>query len=402
MASDDPFKGARVLLAFPSPFRLVMKDSNDRWTADIKAINGLTYDCARLSRASAFFDGNIAPLAMMVGFDGSLVMPALEKFRDPQKAAAIFNRTLAELLLGGVYVEAVAPGELALGSLLETGYVRLFSSGLGVAPDLHSALRSKSPNPTQAITLLMPQTILAADFVAAVERGKEVLKASPTVSPDIVLAGITHFVRHRLTESMITLWTAVEQAASHIWELKVRKPASSEATIPGRKDFLSDNRTWPISARLEVLFQKSVISLELYGQLDAARKARNSFIHSGALPAEASVEHALRGLLALLSLCKTDFARENELQDAFYMVMRNARPKPRDLDKPLEPKFWRPIPPLPGEVNWKGDFEPFDLNFRPMSEIYAEAGRVEPKKATRKVLTKSRPGRLKKGGRDGN
>ena len=374
MPAEDPFKGAPVIIAFPSPFRLVMKDSNDQWNAELKDINGLTYDWARLSRATAFFDGNIAPLAMMVGFDGSLVMPALDEFRDHQKAAAVFNRTLSELLLGGVYVEAIAPGELTLGSLLDTGYVRIFSPGLGVAANLHSALRSKSPNPTQAISLLKPKTILADDFVSAVHRGKEVLKSAPTLSPDIVLAGITHFVRRQLTESMVTLWTAVEQTVSHIWEVQVRKPASEQASIPGRKDFLSDNRTWPISARLEVLFQKSVISAGLYAQLDAARKARNSFIHAGSLPPESSVEQCLRGLLALLSVCRTQFEKEDELQGAFDMVMQNARPERRDPIKALEPEFWRAIPPLPGEVNWEGSFEPFDLNFQPMSQIYEDAG----------------------------
>ena len=104
----------------------------------------------KLNRVSAFIDGNVAPYAMIVGFDGSLVLQAFREFLDKQHATAVFNRVLAEMLLGGSYTEAVAPTDITHGLLHPTGYVRMRMNASSASGNFHSAIRLRTPNPSEA------------------------------------------------------------------------------------------------------------------------------------------------------------------------------------------------------------------------------------------------------------
>lgn len=370
MTDEAPNHELPVIVAFPGPFRLVFKNRTDTWGATLEDINRLSYDYVKLNRVSGFFDGNIQPMAMMICFDGALALPAMPQYADVQTAMQLFNRVLAEQLMGGVYAEAVTPLDISVGHLLSTGYVRIFADSKGPNAQLHGALRIRSPNPTQAMTVLEPETWTVDEFVAAITRGKTVFAAVPTLSPDLLLAGATHLIRSQLSEAMIALWTSVEQIVSHLWEKRLVEEAST-AAIPGRKNFLNDNRTWPISTRVEMLFQKGVISAETYRELDAARKSRNAFIHAGETPKLETVEEALSGMFRLLATCVTNGANEMELDAVKTMILKRVR---RDgssspVKEPMEPRYWRELPLLPGEKHFKGEFEPFELNFRPISEI---------------------------------
>jgi hypothetical protein len=86
------------------------------WKPSLQNINSSTYDQLKLNRASGFIDGNVAPYMMLVGFDGSLAMPALPQFSKPDIALKIFNRVFLEMLLGGVTQRGPPPFTFAAAS----------------------------------------------------------------------------------------------------------------------------------------------------------------------------------------------------------------------------------------------------------------------------------------------
>lgn len=132
---------------------------------------------------------------------------------------------------------------------------------------------------------------------------------------------------------------------------------ASTIAIPGRKNFLNDNRTWPISTRIEMLFQKEIITAEAYRELDVARKSRNAFIHEGETPEIEAVKEALSGMFRLLSTCVTNGTSELELDTVKTMILKRVRweGSPNPSEGPIEPSYWRELPLLPGEKNFKGD-----------------------------------------------
>ena len=111
------------MMAVSAPLKLIAKDGGDRWNPSLQDINQSTYDNVKLNRASGFIDGNVAPYMMLVGFDGSLAMPAMAEFSAPDVALKIFNRVFLEMLLGGIYTEGAAPSDICSGWLFNTGYI---------------------------------------------------------------------------------------------------------------------------------------------------------------------------------------------------------------------------------------------------------------------------------------
>jgi hypothetical protein len=360
-----------VIVGVPAPLRLVAREGGDQWSVTLDDVNRSTYDWVKLSRVSGAFDGNIAPFAMLICFDGSLVIPALPEFPHKQRAVEVFNRVLAELLLGGEYTEAIMPVDVCPGVILPTGYVRISTMGAGATSRLHVSLRSGEASQTDSIALLGTHPVPIKDIEAKVHRGRAVLSAVPTLSPDLFLAGTTHFVREQWSEALVALWTSTEQLLTHLWEVHIR--AAATEGIPGRKAFLADYRTWPVSSRIEVLFQRGIIGETLYRELDSARKARNAFIHDGRSPSvEASIA-AIRGVFDLLARSSRSASAESDVARAKEMVLarvevRAAGSRNRRLD-PTEVVAWRAIRHLPGEKGWDGEFERFDLGFKPLEEI---------------------------------
>jgi len=117
--SNGP-EGTPLVMAVSAPLKLIAKDGRDRWNPTLEDINRATYDYLKLNRASGFIDGNVAPYMMLVGFDGTLAMPALPEFAQPEVSLKIFNRVFLEMLLGGVYTEGAAPSDICHGWLFET------------------------------------------------------------------------------------------------------------------------------------------------------------------------------------------------------------------------------------------------------------------------------------------
>lgn len=361
----------KVVVGIPTPMRLIGRDEADEWSVTLDDVNKSTFNWVKLNRISGGFDGNIAPFAMLVGFDGSLVIPELPEFAGTQRAVEVFNRVLAELLLGGQYTEAIMPNDVCHGVILQTGYVRISApEGGGGASRMHASLRSGEANNIESIVLLNSRPMPVNEFESAVLRGRAILSAVPNLSPELFLAGITHFVRQQWSEAMVIAWTSAEQIISHLWEIAVIAETAT-STISGRKAFLSDYRTWPVSTRIEVLFQKGVIDDSLYGELDLARKARNAFIHNGRAPTVDAVRAAIGGMFELLIRSVQNEDSDEHVNRAKTMVLDRIRVEKKTAQKFDASQFvaWRHIKHLPGEKGWTGDFEPFDLGFKPIEEL---------------------------------
>lgn len=366
MTESDKPERTPLVMAISAPLKLVAKDRRDSWKPTLQDINRSTYDYLKLNRASGFIDGNVAPYMMLVGFDGSLAMPALPEFSKPDVALRIFNRVFLEMLLGGVYTEGAAPADICSGWLLKTGYIRMLSHGSRNTA-LHSALRDRSASVTDNIVLLDCVPITIASLEKAIKCGRSILSKCEPLSPEIALAGTTHYVAGALAESLTCLWTSIEQVVSRIWRLEVEAKVREDG-IPNRGAFLKDYRVWTTSARIELLFQRGLIEAETYRLLNEARKARNDFVHSGAQPDLTEVTAALSALFQLLSSCSSDYKSIHILDETCEQIVARCIRRPRK-DEKLEPSYWRDIARLPGEPQFKGSYKAFDLKLKPITSF---------------------------------
>jgi hypothetical protein len=366
--SEEIPKGIPLVMAVSAPLKLIAKDGRDRWNPSLQDINRSTYDYVKLNRASGFIDGNVAPYMMLVGFDGSLAMPALPEFSAPDVALKIFNRVFLEMLLGGVYTEGAAPSDICSGSLFDTGYIRMFGrTGRNIA--LHSSLRDRSASISDNIVLLDQKIITLATLQKAIKRGRSILSKCDSLSPEIALAGATHYVAGALAEALTCLWTSIEQVISQIWRLEVEQGPQTEA-IPNRSGFLKDYRVWTTSARIELLYQKGLVLADTYRCLNQARKARNDFIHRGSQPDLADATAALTALFQLLSACTSNYKNTSLLDNVCRQVVTRCIRRPlTEEEMKLEPTYWRDIARLPGEPQFKGKYKQFDLQLKPIASF---------------------------------
>lgn len=174
------------------------------------------------------------------------------------------------------------------------------------------------------------------------------------MSPNLLLDGTSHYVKSQWAESLIFLWTSIEQLVNQIWNEKVIN-VEIDGIVEGRTKFLRDFRSWTTSTRIEVLFQKDFIPIEVYKFLNFARKIRNDFIHNGKSLNESKVRNALEGLFKLISLITSEFKSTNNFDDVLSKIYQNQRgellPKKSKLEQ-NKVSHWLEIPQLPGDSHW--------------------------------------------------
>lgn len=335
------------------PFRIIERDTDD-WKPTLEEINSREYDYVKLNRMSTFIDIGIAPFSLGIGFDGSLVLPATEDFSTKENALNKFNQTLGILLLGGIYSESVQPDNISYGTLFFDGYIKIHGGSSGLVAGFHKSIRSKLVGTMDSIKLLEPKSIKTIELEKAYKAGKSIIDKLPNLSPNMLLDGTSHYVRNQWSESLIFLWTSIEQLINQIWESKIIND-KIDGVIEGRTNFLKDYRTWTTSARIETLFQKEFIPLEVYKLLNLARKTRNDFIHNGKPLNKEKVENALNGLFELISLITTDYKSTEKLDETLEVIKQNQRgdlfPKKTRLEKD-EVTHWLETPPIPGDSHW--------------------------------------------------
>ena len=243
--------GIPIITANAKPFRFVCRGESDAWSPSLDEVNSRSYDYVKLHRMSTYFDVGIAPFSLGVCFDGTLVLPAIEQYRDREAALTKFNQTLVELLIGGLYCEAAEPDDIGYGSLSLEGYSRIHGGAKGPAAAMHAAARMKMLGTLENIGLLEPEIVTTEDLESALKKGRSLLARLGSVPQEQILYGATFYVRKQWAESLLHLWTTTERIVETAWNAYVlTHPASPSKK---RRAFLEDHRTWTVSAKLEVL-----------------------------------------------------------------------------------------------------------------------------------------------------
>ncbi|MGA4923357.1 hypothetical protein, partial [Bacillus subtilis] len=84
-------KNIKVITANFDPFKLVIKDSNDYWSASLDEINTNSYDYEKLNEISTKIDIGLNTYSLLICYDGTLLLPMVEEFSDPYYVLSIFN-----------------------------------------------------------------------------------------------------------------------------------------------------------------------------------------------------------------------------------------------------------------------------------------------------------------------
>ncbi|MBD2162415.1 hypothetical protein H6F46_17125 [Limnothrix sp. FACHB-1083] len=355
-------KKVPVIIGNANPFRLILREE-DQWNPTLEEINSREYDYVKLHRMSTYLDVGIAPLSLGITFDGSLILPALPEFAVKDAALEEFNKALAYLLFGGIYTEAVSPEDITIGTLTLDGYSRSVQPAYGAAGRFHQSIRDKYASGLDLIQLLHPRKIFVKDLKLAFEKGKNTLSKLDSLSVNLLLIGVTYFVKHQWAEALVILWTVVEQVISHIWKSEIiNVEESPDQEIQGRKRFLQDFRTWTTATKVEILYQKNLMTHMEYSLLNIARKSRNDFVHSGKVPNQECATACINVLFNLVSLVISQYQDSQSLNDIRDSVTGNLREPLVPKQERVIPKgkdheiYWCALPPLPGDPLW-GDKE---------------------------------------------
>lgn len=339
-----------VLVSFLQPFRVVEREEVGSWAASIDQVNSRSWDYVKLHEIVGGLDvGLKTPFHMVVGLDGALALPILPEFRRVEKAMETYNCTLAAVLLGGIYCEAIGLRDVVRGFVYDWRYILLLPAASGDRNGFqslfHDAIRTRWASPTQAISLVSPRCLEFARLYRAHQEGSDLLRQLPELTPEYLLTGVSAFAHRDWSAVLSNLAISLEQITSHLWKREVIWD-SELRRISGRKEQLEDARTWTAAARQELLHQKDVIDRDTLAALFAARQARNHLVHRGQAPDEKAAKAALVALQGLLE--KAAFARPVPLFRVNLNDHALMEPFARAESK-RKPTHFMTIPELPGE-----------------------------------------------------
>ncbi|MDH5641240.1 MAG: hypothetical protein OEY28_08095, partial [Nitrospira sp.] len=294
---------AHAIVAYTSPFQLIFRDQKDQWDPSLQQINENSYDYVKLHRLSTSLDiGLPKPLCMHITFDGALILPRIEQFGPIEKAVAAFNKVLGAILLGGIYFDSVQPTDIDQGILYTSGYYRALGQAKGFPGQLRYGLQARIASPLHSILLHNPAHLFVKDIHVAHKKGVEICSRFDILSVEFLLKGISCFVAHDWAGSLSHLWISLEQVVSCLWkEQVIVGGVQPRFPIEKRKEFLEDYRTWVTSTRLEVLFQRGILSESAYRNLNKGRKSRNELAHRGITPTRQAAESVLDGLFQVMA-----------------------------------------------------------------------------------------------------
>jgi hypothetical protein len=337
------------IVAYLDPFRIVESDAIQPWKVTIEEVNRKTWDYVKLHEIAGAMDvGLDAPYNLVVSRDGALALPPVSHLRTDQAAVEFFNRCLGGLLMGGVYCEAISVDSLDTGSIIDWKYVRSHRVGQASSNRFHEQIRYQQASSLEAIQLMDPRTVRLSDLATAMKSGLAVLDRIARLRGDLLLKGVTGIARRDWNSGLSNLWIVIEQIVSHIWDTNIIEQAVTANAPKSRRDQLSDNRTWTVAVKLEMLHQKAFLDADALQDLSAARKARNDLAHEGQTPSEVSalaafraVRHLLRVVIPHQPIPLFDInLSDHAISDPFMPRRQQA----------IEPQYWMAIPKLPNEA----------------------------------------------------
>lgn len=349
-----------IVIAGNLPYRLIFLE-DDSWQVGLEEINHLEYDYVKLHRVTDFLDIGYEDFFLIIGFDGSLILPFLGKFANKNTYQKLLNTFLGKLLFGGFYCDALTPEDISLGELTKEGYYRYISSPKGSGARIHHLLQELEATPYEAIKLYNPSIIQFKEIKDAYKKGDEFFSDFPNLSIDLLLKGISFLTKWEWSEAIIFIWTSIEQVIDKIWEKEYVQKRNVKGVIKNRKQFLSDTRTWTASARIEMFYQKEFIDTNTYQFINNIRKARNDFIHGGEVPTQNDALDGLKALLFLLSLSATEYLINDKLDYVYDLISARVQmgliPERKEISND-QIDAWKEILPIPGDESWgEKDFE---------------------------------------------
>jgi hypothetical protein len=339
-----------LYVAATSPFTIVTFDEEDEPAFTLEQVNSLSYDRLKMCRTTTALDPMLPAMdqmAVIVSYTGALLFPRLPGVSKEDTLASA-NRLLLKMTFGGIDFDAMVPSDIGFGFIYGTGYY-LAGGGAG-GPNFTSlmALQHQDAGSSDTMMLLDPRVRTSSEIHAAVRKGTPVVDEIPEISPSLFLNGLTYFRQGQLAPALVFLWSTCESLIGRLWDDHV---VPSGAGIAHRKRFVEGNG-WQAAQKVEVLFQKDLIGNSLYKQLSGARTARNALAHRGTSPKIDDCKDALQGAFELVSLVRSDGGK----QDEFKLLAARLASSHDPQAGPLNPKYWREIPSVPGDGKWEADY----------------------------------------------
>lgn len=358
-----------LYIAATSPFTLVTFDEEDEPSFTLEQINNRTYDQLKLCRSTTSLDPMLSAMdrmAVIVSFTGALLFPRMPGVSEDDILASA-NRLLLKLTFGGIHFDAMAPDDVGFGFIYGTGYF-LAGGGAG-GPNFTTlmALQHKDAGSSDTMRLLHPRVLTSSEIQSAVRTGAPVVDGIPEMSPSLFLNGLTYFRKRELAPALVFLWSTCESLIGRLWDDHV---VPKGAGIPGRKRFVEGNG-WQAAHMVEVLFQMSLIESDLYTQLSRARTARNALAHRGTPPKVDDCKAALQSAFRLVSAVRSGGRIHGEFKQLADRLASAHDPRAG----PLNPRYWREIPSVPGDEKWEGEYARHaEIELVPISDVTGGGG----------------------------
>jgi hypothetical protein len=294
-------------VSYISPFKLIVPDNEKPLAVTLDQINSNTYDHGQLCRIVGMLPVlSKSDYKLVVCYDGALAIPRIENFKNQENAVELFNNLLCQLLLGGVFCEAVDKRDIVWGQLYEKRLLWPVDLGESASSHLHSKVRMRLAGNIDSIILGNPSYIRYSDFVKSLNTGKSVLEKIYNLTPTYLIRGATEIKYKNWGLALSSLWITIEQLTEYLWkEIFIKnKTLHPENPIPNRiKSLQEDHRTWSISVKQEILFQANIINHNIFQKLYPIRQARNGLVHNGDNIERSVAISAYDAVTELIMLC---------------------------------------------------------------------------------------------------
>ncbi len=308
-----------IITANFDPFKLVISNTNDYWSATLDEINTNTYNYEKLNQTSLSLDIGLEHYSLLVSYDGTLILPRINKFSDPYHTLSVFNDVLTCLLLGGEYCEAVLPEDIGYGLIDSNNRSMIIAGATGKISSFHKLIKSSLVGKVDAIRLHNPAFITVEEFKKSYEIGKKVLQKLNNLKLEQLLFGVTFYNRQQLPESLIHFWISIERLVEFFWNRDFEsKTKELMKNLNKKKDY------WTISNKIDVLYSYDFFSEDLYDNLTNIRRARNDFAHAGIIPSREIVRLSAKCFFEFLSLSYTDFKNDKFFDEIVKKLIGNS------------------------------------------------------------------------------
>ncbi len=272
-------------VAYLSPFRFVVPDSEEPISISLDDINSNSYDHGKLCRiVSVVSPKDDTSHNMVLCYDGALAIPRSSQFLTRESALQFFTKVLCQLTLGGTHCEAIDHRDIVTGDIHEDGLLWPVDIGRSGSSSLHSKLRMRIAGNIDSIILAHPKHISVSEFATSLDIGSKYFSNISNLTPSFLLRGITEYAYGNWSSALSNLWITIEQLTDWHWTNSfISNPSYHPAKMIEKRlpSLKSDSRTWSSSVKQEMLFQTGIFDESIYKSLFPARRARNRLVHDG-------------------------------------------------------------------------------------------------------------------------